>query len=107
MVLLLIGCLPLPMYEIDLVRPCADHPDRYIAEARLPSKIDFERVDRVLQGLPDLKFSGRLGVAKFTLDGREVIVYRSGRVDLREIRSVEDARGVMQRLEGLLQGCFL
>lgn len=95
------------MYEVTLIRPCTDRPNLFIAEAKLPRELDMSRVEPVLGGFADVRYSQRLGVAKFCFDGREVIVYRNGRVDLRQVRDADDARRAMRRLEELLGDCFI
>ena len=49
---------------------------------------------------------GSLGVAKFDYKDRTLILYRSGRVDLRKIMDAGDAQTLMDELEALLSSAF-
>ncbi len=51
----------------------------------------------------ELKCSLKLGVARFELEGRSVMIYQSGRVDIRRIRTPDEARSVMERLINMIK----
>ena len=86
--------------DIRLSRPCIEDPTRYIAECHLEKRVDIGKLCDILRniGAKELKCSVRLGVARFELEGRSVMIYQSGRVDIRRIRSTGEARGVMERI---------
>lgn len=83
--------------DVRLSRPCVEDPTRYIAECHLGSKLVMEKLCQVLRniGAKDLKCSEKLGVARFELEGRSVMIYRSGRVDIRRIQTTHEAADVM------------
>jgi ArsR family metal-binding transcriptional regulator len=86
--------------DIRLSRPCVEDPTRYIAECHLGKKVDMEKLCELLYriGVKGLKCSVRLGVSRFELDENSVMIYQSGRVDIRRIRNTDDARDVMLRV---------
>ena len=86
--------------DIRLSRPCIEDPTRYIAECHLGKKVDIGKLCDILRGtdVKELKCSVRLGVARFELEGRSVMIYHSGRVDIRRIRNTDEARGVMEQI---------
>ncbi len=86
--------------DIRLSRPCIEDPTRYIAECNLGKKVSIEKLCDILHsaGAKELKCSARLGVARFEFDGRNVMIYQSGRVDIRRIQSIDEARGVMEQI---------
>ncbi len=86
--------------DIRLSRPCIEDPSRYIAECHLEKKVDIGKLCDILRsiGVKDLRCSIRLGVARFELEGRSVMIYQSGRVDIRRIRNTDEARGVMEQI---------
>ena len=86
--------------DIRLSRPCVDDPTRYIAECHLGKRVDIERSCQLLRGIgaKDLKCSVKLGVARFELEGRSVMIYGSGRVDIRKIQTTDEARDVMGQI---------
>ena len=75
--------------EIRLSRPCVDDPTRYIAECHLGKRLVMEKLCDILRetGAEELKCSLNLGVARFELEGRSVMLYKSGRVDIRKIET--------------------
>lgn len=46
----------------------------------------------------NLKCSLSLGVARFELENKNVIIYRSGRVDIRRIQNIEEARVFLEKI---------
>jgi len=83
--------------DIRLSRPCVEDPTRYIAECHLGKKVDMEKLCELLRDVraKGLKCSVRLGVSRFELDERSVMIYQSGRVDIRRIHNTDEARDVM------------
>jgi ArsR family metal-binding transcriptional regulator len=57
-------------------------------------------------GVAELKCSIRLGVARFELEGRSVMLYQSGRVDIRRIRNVGEAKDVLEQIISLVKDAF-
>ncbi len=86
--------------DIRLSRPCIEDPTRYIAECHLGKRVNIEKLCDILRGTgaKDLKCSVRLGVARFELEGRSVMIYQSGRVDIRRIQNTGEAKGVMEQI---------
>ncbi len=68
----------------------------------------MERLCEVLgrAGVAELKCSVRLGVARFELEGRSVMLYRSGRVDIRRIQNTGEARNVLEQIASLVRDAF-
>ncbi len=54
-------------------------------------------------GAKDLKCSIKLGVARFELEGRSVMIYQSGRVDIRRIQTTDEAREVMGLIKSMIE----
>jgi ArsR family metal-binding transcriptional regulator len=86
--------------DVRLSRPCVEDPTRYIAECHLGKRIIMEKLCELLRKkeAKDLKCSVKLGVARFDMEGRSVMIYQSGRVDIRRISSTDEARDVMGRI---------
>lgn len=91
--------------EIHLSRPCIEDPSRYIAECHLGNRLDMEKLCEILRntGAKELKCSIRLGVARFELEGRSVMLYQSGRVDIRRIRNTAEAQNVMEQVMSIVE----
>jgi ArsR family metal-binding transcriptional regulator len=97
-----------PHMEIRLSRPCVEDPSRYIAECHLGKRLVMEKLCDVLRrkGARELKCSIRLGVARFELEGRSVMIYQSGRVDIRRIQNTGEAQNVLERIISLVRDAF-
>lgn len=86
--------------DIRLARPCIEDPLLFLAECHLGKKVNIEKLCVSLRslGAKELKCSVRLGVTRFELEGRSVMIYQSGRVDIRRVRNTDEARGVMEKI---------
>lgn len=99
-------------YEIKLARPCVDDPGKYIAESQYRREFSMEDLCTILQNkkergvVDDLKCSARLGVAKFEFEEKTVMLYRSGRIDIRKTTDVEDAKILMEKVEEMVKKAF-
>lgn len=96
-------------YRIRLARPCVDDPRKYVAESHLNHTVDIEKLCKLLETLPvtDVRCSPRLGVARFELDERSVMLYHNGRIDLRRTTSIEDAEKTINHVVELIHECLL
>jgi len=90
--------------EIRLSRPCVDDPSLYIAECHLGKQLEMEKLCDILRetGTKELKCSLNLGVARFELEGKSVMLYKSGRVDIRKIQTTEEARIFLEKIISLI-----
>ena len=91
--------------DIRLSRPCVDDPTRYIAECHFGKRVVIEKLCDILRrfGAKGLKCSAKLGVARFELDERSVMIYASGRVDIRKILNTDEARVVMGQITNMIK----
>jgi ArsR family metal-binding transcriptional regulator len=93
-------------YQITITRPCRDAPGRFTAESSYGRRLDIQAICMLTKGYPEAKCSESLGVAKFEYGDQTVILYRSGRIDLRRVRDVSHAQTVMVELEQAIRGAF-
>ena len=93
-------------YDVVITRPCTDVPGRFIAESRFGRKFNMGRLCVQIKIFEDAKCSESLGIARFDHKNNSVILYRSGRIDLRKVKDVEEARATMAELETLLSKAF-
>lgn len=54
-------------------------------------------------GAKDLKCSLNLGVARFELEEKSVMLYQSGRVDIRKIHNTEEARIFLEKIFSMVR----
>ncbi len=96
----------LPDYQIPITRPCKDAPGRYTAESSYGCRLNMPALCALVRGYPGAKCSESLGVAKFDYGEHSIILYRSGRIDLRRVRDADHARTVMGEIEQVIRGAF-
>ena len=91
--------------EIRLSRPCVDDPTRYIAECHFGKRVIIGKLCDILNdvGAKGIKCSVKLGVARFELEDRSIMIYSSGRVDIRKILNTDEARAVMEKITNLVK----
>lgn len=91
------------MYEISLARPCTDDPDKYIAESSFSRPFSMKKLCLILKKrVAGLKCAEDLGVAKFEIDGKTVMLYRNGRIDIRSVKDTADAEAIMEKVEKMV-----
>ncbi len=93
-------------YNIVITKPCTDAPGRFIAESTFGRKFNMGKLCVLVKPFDGVKCSESLGVAKFDFKDKTLILYRSGRIDLRKVKDVEEARATMAELEALLCEAF-
>ena len=93
-------------YQIVITKPCTDAPKKYIAESSFGRKFHMDRLCGLLKSIDGAKCSESLGVAKFDFKEKTLILYRSGRVDLRKIADKNDAQATMDELAAMLEEAF-
>jgi ArsR family metal-binding transcriptional regulator len=54
-------------------------------------------------GAKGLKCSLKLGVARFELDERSVMIYGSGRMDIRKIRNTDEAKAMIGKITDMVK----
>lgn len=91
------------MYNISLARPCTDDSDKYIAESSFSRPFSMKKLCQLLKKrVANLKCAEDLGVAKFEIDGKTVMIYRNGRIDMRSVKDAADAETIMEKTERLV-----
>ncbi|ATZ61602.2 MAG: hypothetical protein BME93_06005 [Methanosarcinales archaeon Met12] len=95
------------MYKISLARHCTDDPDKYIAESSFSRPFFMKKLCQLLKKrVANLKCAEDLGVAKFEIDGKTVMIYRNGRIDIRSVKNVADAEAIMEKTERLVATAY-
>ena len=99
-------------YNIDLTQPCVDDPNKYIAQSRFGRTISMDILCRILQDnfnsglIAQPSCSEKLGVARFDFKDKTIILYRSGKIDIRRTSGVGDARDTMKNVESMIVDSF-
>ena len=93
-------------YHIVITKPCTDAPKKFIAESSFGRKFRMDRLCGLLKTMDGARCSESLGVAKFDFKDKTLILYRSGRVDLRKIADRDEAQATMDELAAMLTEAF-
>ena len=99
-------------YEIRLARPCVDEPGKYIAESQYSNSFLMDALCNILQtnlekgNILKLKCSERLGVVRFELEGKTILLYRIGRIDIRRTTDIANAGLIMGKIEKMVKSAF-
>lgn len=93
-------------YEVVITRPCTDAPGRFIAESRFGRKFHMGKLCELVKPIDGAKCSESLGVARLDFKDKTLILYRSGRIDMRKVVDLEDANAIMKEIEVLLDEAF-
>lgn len=93
-------------YTIVITKPCTDAPGRFIAESAFGRRFDMARLCAYVRSVAGGKCSESLGVARFDFKDKTLILYKSGRIDLRKVAGEDDARAAMDELVAALAGAF-
>ena len=95
--------------DIRLSRPCIEDPTRYIAECHLGKKVDIGKLSDILRniGAKELKSSIKLGVARFELEGRSLMIYQSGRIDIRKIQNTDEVKEIMGKIFSIIEDALI
>ncbi|MFP4654650.1 MAG: hypothetical protein ACLFMM_03070 [Methanohalobium sp.] len=99
-------------YNITLFQPCVDDPNKYIAQSRFGRTISMNVLCRILQNnlrfglIVQLSCSEKLGVARFDFMDKTIILYKSGKIDIRKSSGEEDARNTMEHVETMVVDSF-
>lgn len=93
-------------YNIVITKPCTDAPGRFIAESTFGRRFNMGKLCSLVKAIDGAKCSESLGVARFDYKDKTLILYRSGRIDLRKMKDIEDARTTMEELGSVLAGAF-
>ncbi|MDI6888652.1 MAG: hypothetical protein QMC78_03000 [Methanocellales archaeon] len=92
---------------IKISRPCSEDPNEFIAEGSFGRSFSMRRLCSLLKKhVTDLKCSESLGVAKFEMDGRTVMLYRNGRIDIRRVKDLRDAKAIMTKIREMTNPAF-
>ena len=93
-------------YDIVITRPCTDVPGRFIAESTFGRKFEMGKLCALVKAIEGAKCSESLGVARLDYKDKTLILYKSGRIDLRKVADEADAMAAMAELESMLASAF-
>jgi len=81
--------------DIVVYKPCKDEKNKIMFETELPYNINIEETCIELKTLGDVKCSVEMGIAMLEIQGRNVTVFKTGKVVARRVVDKEDAENLL------------
>jgi len=84
-----------PKKDIVVYKPCKDEKHKIMFETELPYSINIEETCEQLKTLGEVKCSVEMGIAMLEIEGRNVTVFKTGKVVARRVVDKEDAENLL------------
>jgi pyridinium-3,5-biscarboxylic acid mononucleotide sulfurtransferase len=81
--------------DLVVYKPCKDEKNKIMFETELPYNINIEETCIELKTLGDVKCSVEMGIAMLEIQGRNVTVFKTGKVVARRVVDKEDAENLL------------
>ena len=81
--------------ELVVYKPCKDEKNKIMFETELPYTINIEKTCQELKNLGEVKCSVEMGIAMLETNGRNVTVFKNGKVVARRVTDTEDAENLL------------
>jgi len=90
--------------DIVIYKPCKDEANKIMFETELPFEINIQDTCKELEELgEDIKCSIQMGVIMMEFGGRNVTIFRKGKIVARRVKDREDARDLMVKVLPLIR----
>ncbi len=89
--------------DLVVYKPCKDEENKIMFETELPYEIDIKKTCSKLEKLGSPKCSEEMGIAMLETRGRNVTVFRNGKVVARRVIDKEDAEALLTEVLPLLR----
>lgn len=81
--------------DMVIYKPCKDEANKIMFETKLPYEIDIPETCNQLEQLGQVKCSSKMGVAMIELEGRNITLFKKGKIVARRVKDKEDAQDLM------------
>ena len=81
--------------KIVIYKPCKDEANKIMFENELPYEIDIKKTCSELENLGKVKCSEEMGVAMLDIDGKNVTLFKNGKIVARKVQDKEDAQAIL------------
>ena len=89
--------------DMVIYKPCKDEANKIMFETELPYPIDIQETCGELEKIGDVKCSLQMGVAMMELGGRNVTIFKKGKIVARRVKDKEDAQELMIKVLPLIR----
>lgn len=84
--------------ELVIYTPCKDEKNKIMFETELPYQIDIKKTCLELEKLGSIKCSEEMGIVMLEIEGRNVTIFRAGKIVARRVIDKEDAEDLLIRV---------
>ncbi len=81
--------------DLVIYKPCKDEKHKIMFETELPYTINIEETCEQLKTLGDVKCSVEMGIAMLEIQGRNVTIFKTGKIVARRVVDKEDAENLL------------
>jgi uncharacterized protein len=81
--------------DLVVYKPCKDEKNKIMFETELPYNINIEETCIELKTLGDVKCSVEMGIAMLEIQGRNVTIFKTGKIVARRVVDKEDAENLL------------
>jgi len=81
--------------ELVIYTPCKEEKNKIMFETELPYQIDIKKTCSELESKGSIKCSDEMGIVMLEIDGRNVTIFRAGKVVARRVIDKEDAEELL------------
>ncbi|MGB9937659.1 MAG: ATP-dependent sacrificial sulfur transferase LarE [Methanobacterium sp.] len=89
--------------DLVVYKPCKDEANKIMFETELPYEIDIKKTCEELNNLGTPKCSEEMGIVMLETEGRNVTVFRSGKIVARRVADKEDAEVLLTKVLPLIR----
>jgi len=89
--------------EIVIYKPCKNEANKIMFENELPYEIDIKQTCRELEKLGRVKCSEEMGVAMLDVEGKNVTLFKNGKIVARKVQDKEDAQAILIEILPLIR----
>ncbi len=90
-------------YDVKTVRPCVG--GGFVVEGHFGNAFSMHELCTILRGVAQC--SEKLGVARFSHEGCDITIYRSGRIDVHGVASEAEAIQFIDDIKFIVEGAFI
>ena len=84
-----------PGKELVVYKPCKDEENKIMFETELPYEVDIKNTCPELKKIGSTKCSEQMGIAMLEIEGRNVTVFKTGKIVARRVADKEDAEKIL------------
>lgn len=89
--------------DMVIYKPCKDEADKIMFETELPYEVNIQETCHKFEKLGEVKCSIQMGVAMMELEGRNITIFRKGKIVARRVKDRDDARELLVEVLPLIR----